>query len=117
MYLFVLGYSIILFMVSHILVPHRMQGVTDSFAYFMEGRKWFFGALLLLIAFDIADTFLKGFEWGLRPAVLTNYAVNIAVAIIGIISERRSIQLGAAIVAFSAQLLYLFQELGVLGSW
>ena len=117
MYLFVLGYSIMLFMVSHILVPHRMQGITDSFAYFMEGRKWFFGSLLLLIAFDIADTFLKGSEWGLRPAVLTNYAVNIAVAIIGIISERRSIQLGAAIVAFSAQLLYLFQELGVLGSW
>ena len=117
LYLFVLGYSIILFMVSQILVPHRMQGVTDSYAYFMEGRKWFFGALFLVIAFDVADTFLKGTEWGLRPAVLMNYSINFAVVITGIISERRAIQLGTAIVAFSAQLLYVFQELNVLGSW
>lgn len=117
LYLFVLGYSIILFMVSQILVPHRMQGVTDSYAYFMEGRKWFFGALFLVIAFDISDTFLKGAEWGLRPAVLMNYSLNIAVVITGIISERRTIQLGTAIVALSAQLLYVFQELNVLGSW
>ena len=117
MYLFVLGYSIILFMISHILVPHRMQGVTDSYAYFMEGRKWFFGALLFLIAFDIADTFLKGSAWGLRPIVMVNYSVNITVAITCIFAERRSVQLTAAIVAFSAQLYYLFGELGVLGSW
>lgn len=117
LYLFVIGYSIILFMLSEILVPHRMRGVTDSYAYFMEGRKWFFGALLLMQAVDIADTFLKGYEWGLRPAVLITYAVTFAVAITGIISERRSFQLGAAIVAFSSQLLYIFQELNVLGSW
>lgn len=117
MYLFVLGYSIILFMISHILVPHRLEGVTNSYTYFMEGRKWFFGALLFLLAFDIADTFLKGTEWGLRPEVLVNYFVNATVVIVGIIAERRSIQLGAAIVAFSAQLLYVYQELGVLGSW
>ncbi len=117
LYLFIVSYSIILFMLATILVPHRMQGVTDSFAYFMEGRKWFFGTLLLVQAVDIADTFLKGYEWGVRLSVLSIYAVTITVAITGIISERRSIQLGVAVVAFTAQLLYLFQELGVLGSW
>ncbi len=79
--------------------------------------KWFFGAFLLVTAIDIADTFLKGYDWGVRPAVLTNYAVVIGVAVTGLISNRRSIQLGVAGVAFAAQLLYLFQELGVLGSW
>ena len=54
----------ILFLLATILVPHRMNGVTDSYEYFMRGRKWFFGTLLLLLPIDIADTFLKGNAWG-----------------------------------------------------
>ena len=117
MYLFVIGYAIALFMMAAILVPHRMQGVTRSYDYFLQGRKWFFGALLLVTVIDVADTFLKGYDWGVRPAVLAIYAVNTIVAVTGFVSNRRSIQLGVACVAFAVQLLYLFQELGVLGSW
>ncbi|MCJ7592205.1 MAG: hypothetical protein MUO51_12710 [Woeseiaceae bacterium] len=117
LYLFVISYAIVLFMLAEILVPHRMRGVTDSYAYFMEGRKWFFGVLLLMQATDVADTFLKGYDWGMRPEVIATYLATVLVAIAGIISERRSIQLGGAVIAFSSQILYLFQELGVLGSW
>ena len=117
LYLFVIGYSIALFMLAEILVPHRMRGVTDTYAHFLEGRKWFFGTLLLVQAIDIVDTFLKGSDWGMRPAVLTVYSVTISVAITGFISKRRPIQLGVAIIAFTSQLLYLFGELDVLGSW
>jgi hypothetical protein len=117
MYLFIIGYSIILFMLAEILVPHRMQGVTDCYAYFMEGRRWFFGGLLLLQVTDIADTFLKGYDWGVRPEVIATYAVTIACAVIGLASARRSIQLGVAIVAFAGQLIYVIDQLGVLGSW
>ena len=76
-------------MLAAILVPHRMQGVTRSYDYFMRGRKWFFGAFLLVQAIDIGDTFLKGYDWGVRPAVLITYSVAISVAIIGLIAERR----------------------------
>lgn len=117
LYLFVIGYSIALFMLAEILVPHRMRGVTDTYAHFLEGRKWFFGTLLLVQAIDIIDTFLKGSDWGMRPAVLTVYTVTISIAITGFVSERRSIQLAVAIIAFTSQLLYLFGELDVLGSW
>ena len=117
LYLFVIGYAIALFMLAQILVPHRMSGVTDTYVDFMEGRKWFFGTLLLVQAIDSIDTFLKGYDWGVRPAVLTIVVVNIAIAITGFISERRAVQLGVAGVAFTAQFVYLFQELGVLGSW
>jgi hypothetical protein len=117
LYLFIISYSIILFLLAEILVPYRMQGVTDTYAYFMEGRKWFFGTLLLVQTIDIIDTFLKGQDWGMRPAVISIYAVTITIAITGFISERRSIQLGAAIIAVTSQFLYLFDELGVLGSW
>jgi len=117
LYLFVIAYAIVLYMLAAILVPHRMQGVTRSYDYFVKGRKWFFGTLMLAQVVDIADTFLKGYDWGVRPAVLITYSVIFAVAIIGFITERRSLQLGVAAVAFAAQLIYLFQEIGVLGGW
>jgi hypothetical protein len=117
LYLFIISYAIVLFMLAEILVPHRMRGVSDSYAYFMEGRKWFFGTLLLMQAIDVADTFLKSYEWGMRPEVFATYLITVLVATTGIISERRSIQLGAAAVALVSQLLYLTQELGILGSW
>jgi hypothetical protein len=117
LYLFVISYAIVLFMLAEILVPHRMRGISDSYAHFMEGRKWFFGTLLLMQAIDVADTFLKGYEWGLRPAVIAIYSVTVLVAIVGIISEKRAMQLGSAVVAFASQILYATQELGVLGSW
>jgi len=68
LYLFVIGYAIALFMLAEILVPHRMHGVTDTYAEFRDGRKWFFGTLLLVQTIDIFDTFLKSFEWVMRPA-------------------------------------------------
>jgi hypothetical protein len=36
---------------------------------------------------------------------------------VGIVAKRRAFQLAAAILAFTGQLIYLFQELDVLGSW
>jgi len=117
LYLFVIAYAIVLFMLAEILVPHRMRGVSDSYAHFMEGRKWFFGTLLLMQAIDVVDTFLKGYAWGLRPAVIAVYFITVSVAIVGIVSRRRAIQLGVAVVAVASQFLYTTQELGVLGSW
>ena len=117
LYLFVIGYAIGLFMLAEILAPNRMHGVTDTYTDFVDGRKWFFGMLVLVQALDMIDTFLKSFEWGMRPASLGITAVTIAMAITGFVSKRRSIQLGVAIVAFTSQLFYVFGELGVLGSW
>lgn len=117
LYLFVIGYAIGLFMLAEILVPHRMHGVTDTYADFRDGRKWFFGTFLLLQAIDILDTYLKGFGWVMRPASVSIIAITVTIAIIGLISERRSIQLGVATIAFTSQLVFVFGELGVLGSW
>lgn len=117
LYLFVIGYAISLFMLAVILVPNRMHGVTDTYVDFIEGRKWFFGTLLLIQAIDIVDTFLKSFEWGMRPAALVIVAITAAIAITGFVSKQRPVQFGVAVIAFASQLFYVFGELGVLGSW
>ena len=117
LYLFIITYAVSLFLMAAVLVPKGMERVSDSYAFFMEGRNWFFGAHLFVISIDIVDTFLKGAEWGLRPSVLGQYAVVIAASVVGIISERRRVQVVAAAAAFASQLIYMFQDLGVLGSW
>jgi len=117
LYLFVVTYAAMLFMLATILVPHRMQGVMNSYDYFMRGRKWFFGTLILLIGIDWVDSFLKSYEWGMQPALLIQYGIQLSTYIVGMLSERRSIQLGAAFVAFASQLVYLFQGISLLGSW
>ncbi len=117
LYVFVIFYAILLFLMAVVLVPYRMEGVTDSYEYFMAGRPWFFGALFLTNAVDVVDTFLKGADWGLRPIFLTQVAIWVLACVVGVLSERRSVQLGTAATVFTLQLVYAFQELGILGSW
>ena len=60
---------------------------------------------------------LQGVDWGLRPVVLIQYGAFIAASIVGLMSERRSMQLAAAAGTFVVQLAYMFMTLGVPGSW
>jgi len=117
LYFFIVIYAATLFLLATILVPHRMKGVTDSYEYFMRGRKWFFGTLIVLLPIDLIDTFLKGGDWGMRPTYLAQNGVAILSYVAGIVAERRWIQLAAAWAAFAVQLLYFFKDMGVLGSW
>jgi hypothetical protein len=117
LYLFVISYAVALFLLAAVLVPSRLTGVVDPYAYFMNGRRWFFWGLILVVGLDTADSFLKGTDWGLRPIALVLSGITLATAIVGMISTRRSVQLAGAITAFSAQLVYMFREVGVMGSW
>jgi len=117
LYLFVISYAVALFLLAAVLVPNRLAGVVDSYAYFMDGRRWFFSGLVLVVGLDTVDSFLKGTDWGLRPVFLLQSAVYVVAAIVGIVSNRRSVQLAGAIFAFAVQMVYMFREVGVLGSW
>lgn len=103
LYLFIVIYAAILFLLATILVPHRMKGVMYSYEYFMRGRTWFFGTLILLTAIDWIDSYLKGHEWGMSPALLIQYGFMLLAYFAGIISARRPVQIGAAVTAFTVQ--------------
>ena len=117
LYLFLITYAVVLFLVAAVLVPHRMDRVEDSYAYFMDGRKWFFGGVVALVMLDTVDSFLKSTEWGMRPIFLAQSTIFLAAAVLGMISERRSVQLAGAAIAFTLQMVYMFEAVGVLGSW
>jgi hypothetical protein len=40
--------------------------LTDTYIDSRDGRKWFFGTLILVQAIDAVDSYLKGFEWVMR---------------------------------------------------
>jgi hypothetical protein len=117
LYLFIISYAVALFLLSAVLVPNRLVGVDDSYHYFMDVRRWFFGGMLLVVGLDTIDSFLKSTEWGLRPFYLFQSSVFVLAAVVGIISNRRSVQLAAAVACFAMQLIYMFLEVGVLGAW
>lgn len=115
LYLFVISFAILLFLLAAILVPHRLEGVGDSYIYFMDGRRWFFGANILAVVFDVFDTLLKGLGYSALPSAMWMSAVYVLAALAALFSDRRTVQLAAAIISFVLQIVYMFQQLGVLG--
>jgi len=114
LYIFIITYAICLFLLAVILIPARMDEVEDTYRYFMEGRKWFFGANLVVTGIDVGDTALKGLDWFMRPSFLIQEGILVTVFLVGLFSERRWVQLAAAAVAFSTLQYYMFQEIGLL---
>lgn len=114
LYLFVISFAILLFLLAAILVPHRLEGVEDSYTYFMKGRRWFFGAFIVGVGFDVADTVLKGSEYAAAPTAHWHAGVYLVVAVVGLASTRQIVQLVAACTAFALSALYMFQQLGVI---
>lgn len=117
LYLFIVGYAICLFATTVVLVPDDMASVEDSFEWLVAGRRWIFGAFLVLVLVDAVDTFLKGAGWAMRPAYLVQAAVVILACAIALATTRRRWHLLAAVAAFGVQFGYMFMEVGILGGW
>ncbi len=100
-----------------ILVPHRLSGVADSWEYFLSIRPWFYGGLLLLNAIDLADSFMKGVEWGSRFTGLTYWVAVTVAGVIGLTTTRRGVHTGLAITLLLWQIALTFYDNAILGGW
>ena len=115
LYLFIIGYATCLYLTTVVLIPSRMEGVDDSYEYFIKGRKWFFSLLTLAVLTDIVDTYLKGPNRILQPIYVAQISLFLALCVTGAITKRRQLQLVTAVSFFLAQIAYLFVELPLLG--
>lgn len=59
-YLFLIGYAVILFLLCAFLFPDSMQDYLGYKDYFLSKRAWFFGLLASTYLLDVVDTLLKG---------------------------------------------------------
>ena len=117
LYLFLITYAITFFLIAVILVPERMEGLSDSFAYFMSVRHWFLGMFMLNQLIDIYDTALKGMDWVTRPSYLFQAPVYMAIYIAGMLTKRRSLQLALAILFLATNVTWILIDQNVLGGW
>jgi hypothetical protein len=117
LYLFLVLYAVVLFSWAVILVPHRLAVIEDSWEYFVSIRGWFYGGLLVVNAIDLADSFLKGFEWGARPGYIVYCSVVTAAAIVGLISARRWLHLAMGATLLVYNIAFTVLDTPILGRW
>jgi hypothetical protein len=89
LYLFVILYAVLLFFLCVINMPFYFP---ENFKeYYYSSRKWFFIVLLILIAVDIADSFLKGSDYmaslGLGYAIFGSVATILSIVAINTVKE------------------------------
>jgi len=60
LYLFVLGYAVLIYLWCALLFPRDLQGYDGFKDYFYSRRQWLFGLIVVGQAVDLADTLLKG---------------------------------------------------------
>jgi hypothetical protein len=98
-FLFVILYSVVLFLLASLLYPWDMPPDFDSEAHFFWNRRWFFGLLAVAWCIDIAETVLKA-RGGLRalpPIYLGWIAVLIVLSLIAARTENRRFHAAFAI--------------------
>ena len=61
-YLFVIGYSVLLFLQCALLFPDSLQRYEGYEDFFLARRAWFFGLLAATSLLDVIDTLIKGEE-------------------------------------------------------
>jgi hypothetical protein len=116
-YLFIILYSVTLYLLAVILVPRDWNAVKRYTEYFMRNRRWFFAALLLASIADVVDSWLKG-GWsylaGMGPFNCIVSLITVPVVVIGIRSRRVGTQVAMAAVYLVLFVLAVFEYTPVL---
>ena len=116
-YLFILGYAVILYILSTLLFPKVLDPELDLDAFFYDRRGWFFGFNALYFGVDLVDSRLKGAEHfgglGLEYVVTT---VLSAILCLGAMKIRNRVYhwvVGVAILAYQTN--WAFRQFGTMG--
>jgi len=59
-YAFLIGYTILLFLLCALLFPDNIAEYSGYEEFFISRRRWFFGIMACVFVFDLVDTLLKG---------------------------------------------------------
>lgn len=89
-YLFLVAYSVVLFLLAVILVPRDWDGITDLGDFFLRRRAWFYSLGIVGVLIDLLDAWLKGrmdYILGLGPGVMLYLLSAIVIPAIGIRSR------------------------------
>ena len=117
-YLFMVLYSVVLYVLAVVLVPRNWDAVKRYDEFFMRNRRWFFIALLLASLSDVFDSWLKGgwaYVAAMGPINCIVSLIAIPVVVIGIRSRKIRTQTILAAFYFVLYVLAVFEYTPVLG--
>lgn len=108
-YLFLIGYAVVLYLLSALLFPDNISEYAGYEDFFIRRRRWFFGLLAVTFLLDVADTLIKGAErWNqLSGDYLVQVPIGLTLCLIGCVSARRSVQIALALVHIAYQFYWI----------
>lgn len=116
-YLFIILYSVALYVLGVILIPRNWDAIKRYTEYFMRNRRWFFAALLVATVADVADSWLKGcwaYVLAMGPFNCAVALATIPVVVVGIASRKVAVQTAMAAIYFVLYVLAVFEYTPVL---
>ena len=108
LYVFVLSFSVVLYLICAVLMPSELGNYADYRAYYFSRRRWLFGLLLLFSIMDFIDSATKGWAhlaalgWPYYAVVATRSAL-----LVGAMKTRNANYHIVVVLVFIAELLFL----------
>lgn len=105
-YLFLILYTVLLFLLCALLVPEDISDYAGFRDYFMQRRLWFFGAMTAMYVLDVIDTWVKGaaYAHSLGPEYAVRRAIAIPLCLIAMRTRNRYYHAGFAVLALAYQI-------------
>lgn len=115
-FVFVVGYSAVLYFLCAILFPDDIAEYAGYRDYFLSRRRWFFGILAFSLLLDVADSWLKGPAYldGLGAAYGVKTAIAVALCGVAAVVESQRFQWALVIVALAVQQWWILRLYNVL---
>jgi hypothetical protein len=97
-YLFLVGYAVVLYLISALLFPDNIAEYAGYEDFFIRRRRWFFGLLAATFVLDVVDTLIKGTEhWSqLSGDYLVQVPIGLALCLVACVSARRGVHIALA---------------------
>jgi hypothetical protein len=108
LYIFVLTFSVVLYLICAVLMPSELGDYATYRAYYFSRRRWLFGLLVLFSLMDFADTAIKGrahlmsLGWPYFATVATR-----TLLLLGAMKTRNATYHAFVVLVFIAQLMVL----------
>jgi len=119
LYLFLILYSVTLFLLAVVLVPVSGRPIESFRTFFLERRRWFYGLFLLATSLDMAEGLVKG-GWDRvaqqGPWVWSLWALAIPVCVVGFRSRDVRHHNFMAVAYLLYQVALSFTDLSILGN-
>lgn len=115
-YAYILFYIVLLFFISTLLFPDRMDEYKGFEDYFLSRQKWFYGLLASVFFFDVFDSILKGWDYfrSLSGAYPVQQAALFSLAVAAMFIRDRRFHLAFVGGALVFQILWIVRHYNVM---